>query len=92
MKWILIIKAVLELLPALTKAIKEVEEILPGKGNGEAKLELIRLGVESAYETGKSVAGVAEESFVAFEPMWRSLKNTIGSIVELFNKAGIFTK
>jgi len=76
MNWISIAIAVLELVPAIIKAIKGVEEAIPVSGQGAEKLALIK-------EILFSISSKAEE-------VWPAIEKAIGAIVAIFNKLGIF--
>lgn len=76
MKWLEIVKIVLQLLPAIITAIKAVEEVLPESGKGAEKLMLIRGIIESVSAESKAI--------------WPCLESTISTIVDWFNKVGIF--
>jgi len=69
---------VLELIPALIAAIKAIEEAVPGQGNGEQKLVMIRTILEN-------IEGFSKE-------VWPTLERTIAIIVGAFNKLGVFKK
>ena len=65
------ITAVLQLLPALIAAIKAIEDAVPGKGQGEAKLAAVREILESADKAASA--------------LWPILVPAIGALVKLFN-------
>lgn len=78
MNWISTASALLQLLPAIIAAMKALEDAIPGKGQGELKLAAIREILESV---NSQVAA-----------MWPSIEKTIGVLVTVFNKAGVFSK
>lgn len=85
MKYLEIVKLVLALFPVLISAIKAVEEAIPGQGNGEQKLAMVRGVLESAFK-------VASDVTVQFEAIWPALAGTISAVVGAFNQSGIFAK
>lgn len=85
MKYLEIAKLVLALFPVLISAIKAVEEAIPGQGNGEQKLAMVRGVLENAFK-------VATDVTVQFEALWPALAGVIGSVVTAFNASGIFRK
>ena len=78
MSWLSTATALLQLLPAIITAIRAIEEAIPGKGQGEAKLAAIREILESV--SGQVVT------------LWPYIEKAISVLVSLFNKTGTFTK
>jgi len=78
MSWLSTATALLQLLPAIITAIRAIEEAIPGKGQGEAKLAAIREILESV--SGQVVT------------LWPYIEKAISVLVGLFNKTGTFTK
>lgn len=78
MNWLETASALLKLLPSIITAIKAIEEAIPGKGQGEAKLAAIR-------EILESVSGQVST-------LWPFIEKAISVLVSLFNKTGTFTK
>ena len=78
MNWLTTATPLLQLLPAIITAIKAIEEAIPGKGQGEAKLAAIR-------EILESVSGQVLT-------LWPFIEKAIGVLVALFNKTGVFSK
>ena len=76
MSWLSTATAILQLLPAIITAIKAIEEAIPGKGQGEAKLAAIR-------EILESINGQVAS-------MWPFIEKAIAVLVSLFNKTGTF--
>ena len=85
MKFIAILRAIVELLPLVIQIIKQVEAEIPGQGKGEAKLAAVRAILEGAYS-------IASDLGVALSDLWPALEKTISGIVGAFNTAGIFKK
>ena len=83
MKLLTVLRIVVSMLPMIIQAIKAVEEAIPGKGEGELKLALVRGLLETAYS-------VATDVEVSFEEVWPVLLKTITAIVGAFNKSGTF--
>jgi hypothetical protein len=69
---------ILNLIPALIKAIAAIEEALPVAGAGKEKLGAIKEIIETTYEAGAT--------------LWPPIEKVIGILVGLFNKTGIFAK
>ena len=78
MSWLTTATALLQLLPAIITAIRAIEEAIPGKGQGEAKLAAIREILEAA--SGQ------------VSVMWPLIEKAIAVLVGLFNKTGVFAK
>jgi hypothetical protein len=83
--FITLAKAILLLFPAIIAAVQALEGALPQSGQGAAKLEAIKKILEAAY----SAAG---ETMHTFEQIWPMLSGAVGTIVTLFNGAGLFNK
>lgn len=62
---------IVQLVPVLINAIKAIEEAIPGKGAGEAKLAAIR--------------GILEQADASYNEIWPKLQGVIGVLVALFN-------
>jgi hypothetical protein len=69
---------ILNLIPALIKAIAAIEEALPVQGAGKEKLGAIKEIIETTYDAGTT--------------LWPPIERVIGILVGLFNKAGVFNK
>ena len=78
MSWLSTATALLQLLPAIITAIRAIEEVIPGKGQGELKLAALR-------EILESVSGQVSS-------LWPFIEKAISVLVGLFNKVGVFTK
>ena len=78
MNWLTSVTTILQLLPSIITAIKAIEDAIPGKGQGEAKLAAIR-------EILESVSGQVST-------LWPFIEKAISVLVSLFNKTGTFTK
>jgi hypothetical protein len=81
MNFIEVFKLIVSILPMLIEAIKTVEAAVPGQGNGEQKLAVVRSVLESSYE----VAGN-----INFESVWDSIRKVVNALVSVFNKTGVF--
>ena len=62
---------IVQLVPVLITAIKAIEDAIPGKGVGEAKLAAIR--------------GILEQADAAYTELWPKLQGVVGVLVGLFN-------
>ncbi|MEE4639867.1 MAG: hypothetical protein V2J42_14105 [Wenzhouxiangella sp.] len=76
---------VFQLFSRLPAAIKAVEEAMPGQGQGELKLRMVRLWIEAAVEAADGLA-------LSFEDLWPKAQSVIGDIVASFNESGEFEK
>jgi len=85
MKYIQLAQLILALFPLLVKTIKSIEEAIPGNGEGEAKLAMVRSVMESTYI-------IASDTLVSFKELWPALEVVISSIVTAFNATGTFKK
>lgn len=85
MQFLQILKLTISLLPLLVDAIKTIEAAMPGSGNGAAKLEALRVLLQSSY-TG------ATDAFGTFEQVWPKIQDVAGGLVAAFNKTGVFSK
>lgn len=70
--------AVLQMIPAIINVLKALEEAIPGQGKGEAKIAIVRGALESVSDQVNT--------------LWPALEKTIGIIVLVFNKTGVFQK
>lgn len=78
MNWLDKITAVLKLLPAIIDAVKAVEALVPGSGQGASKLQAIREILEAISDQATT--------------LWPEIQRVIAVIVALANKTGIFQK
>ncbi len=85
MQFIEILKLIIAILPILIEAITAVENALPGKGNGEAKLSAIKSIIESVYSSSNDIS-------IKLEKLWPTIQNVISGLVSAFNASGIFKK
>jgi len=85
MKFLTILRTVINLMPVLIQAIKAAEEAIPGSGKGEQKLAMVRGVLEAAY-------GVATDTEATFDEVWPAVQKAIASIVSALNAAGMFKK
>lgn len=76
-------KVTLNIVPTITKTIKELETIFPDSSSGPLKLEILKQSVLSVYSSG-------EQLYTSFEDLWKVIEPLVASIVSLFNKTGIF--
>jgi hypothetical protein len=85
MRFLVIARLIVSLMPILIAAIKQAEEVFPESGNGATKLALVRGLLESAYTT-------ATDTEATFDEVWPSIKRAVDSIVAAFNAAKVFRK
>lgn len=85
MNYIIIIRAVLALLPAIIDAVKTLEVAFPASGQGASKLSAIRTIIEAAYDT-------ANDAALKFDQLWPAIQSAISAIVSLANSTGLFKK
>ena len=69
---------IFQIIPAIITAIKAIEDAIPGRGQGEAKLTAVRQIME-AVDTGIS-------------KLWPQVNGIITALVTLFNATGVFSK
>ena len=67
---------ILNMIPAIIKALIAIEAAIPVSGKGSEKLDAIRETLE-----------IADATLVT---MWPKIQETIGVFVKLFNKTGVF--
>ena len=77
MNWLSIAISVLQLIPAIIKAMKALEEAIPEDNVGPLKLAVIR---ETLLAINDQVAEI-----------WPYIEKAINAIVVVFNQVGIFT-
>lgn len=77
MNWTVIIE-LFKLVPTLIAAIRAIEEAIPAGGLGVEKLSAI-----------KAIMSAASDNV---EKYWPIIEKTIGVLVSLFNKTGVFAK
>jgi hypothetical protein len=85
MQFIQTARLILSLLPLILEAVKAVEAALPEGGLGAQKLALVRQTLQAASD-------IADDGFDNFEKVWPALEKTIGAVVAMFNKTGLFLK
>lgn len=68
----------MKLLPAIIAAVQAIEAAVPAAGQGAAKLEAVRQILQTVDE--------------ATTTLWPQIASTIGVLVGLFNKVGVFAK
>lgn len=71
------IRLTLSLLPAIIRAVKEIEEVFPESGMGSVKLRLIREVLES------TVDGIST--------IWPTIQRIIALVVKVFNESEVFS-
>lgn len=76
MNWIQIAIAVLQLIPAVIKAMKALEAEIPQENVGTLKLGVIK----------GTLASITDK----MEELWPYLEKAINLIVDVFNKTGVF--
>lgn len=81
MKFLAIVKLLLELLPVVAGMIRAIEDAVPGQGAGEAKLAALRVVLEGAYKVGGDLT-------VSFEQIWAVMQPAIGAMVAALNATG----
>lgn len=72
------IKLVLSLLPIIIQAVRQLEELFPESDRGAMKLDLIRRTIQNVYD-------ISDNTLPLIEKM-------VNTIVDIFNKFGIFKK
>lgn len=69
---------VLKMLPVIIAAIKAIEEAIPGNGQGEQKLAMLRQILELADG--------------AVTSLWPTIESVVKVLVKTFNDTGVFKK
>lgn len=69
---------VLKMLPVIIAAIKVIEEAIPGNGQGEQKLAMLRQILELADGTITNI--------------WPTIEGLVKVLVKTFNDTGVFKK
>ena len=69
---------VLKMLPVIIAAIKAIEEAIPGNGQGEQKLAMLRQILELADGTIPNI--------------WPTIEGLVKVLVKTFNDTGVFKK
>lgn len=72
------IKLILSLLPIIIQAVRQLEELFPESDRGAMKLDLIRRTIQNVYD-------ISDNTLPLIEKM-------VNTIVDVFNKFGIFKK
>lgn len=85
MQFIEILKLVVSLLPILIDAINTIEQAIPGKGNGQIKLDAIKNIIENTYSASNDIS-------IKLEKLWPTIQNIISGIVTAFNTSSVFKK
>jgi hypothetical protein len=70
---------ILSPIPVLIDAIKAIEAAIPGSGNGEKKLAMVREVMETADDTADEVI-----------KLWPTIEKIIAVIVKTLKATGIF--
>lgn len=76
MQYLIIIRTVVSLLPAIIEIVKQLDEAIPDSGQGSNKLELLRVILEAGAETASN----AKE---AFELAWPAIQKVVAAVVSL---------
>lgn len=74
MQYLIIVKALIELLPIVVQIIKMIEETIPDRNVGTQKLEIARTMIQSAYTTATTYT-------FAFDQLWPMLQPIINATV-----------
>lgn len=72
------IRLILQLLPAVIRAVKEIEELFPEAGMGPMKLALVREALVAVSDTAGDMLPLIEK--------------LISAVVRVFNELGIFKR
>lgn len=78
-----VMSIVTKLLPDTIKFVQTVEEVVPAKGQGAAKLEVLKGMLQGTFST-------IQQAEVTFEQVWPSLSGTVTGLVKLFKLTGLF--
>lgn len=86
MNFLATLKIIGAALPIIIQLVTQVEAAFPVKGQGAAKLELVKQMLQGASELSDDL------SAGRFDLAWPALQQTINGIVGLANASGIFKK
>lgn len=74
---------VIQLIPELVKLVDTVESLIPGSGQGAAKLSLLKQWLETIFAR-------TQQAQRTFEEAWPVLQDVIARIVALKNSLGAY--
>lgn len=77
----------IKMLPAIIEVIKKVEEVIPEKGKGPMKLDLILNTVNAAANASPEIAASVEG-----HDLNGALTSMVNATVNTLNAAGVFNK
>lgn len=80
---------ILQILPALIRAIKAIEEEIPAPQVGSEKLSILQTVVDEVAHVSTDAHGTPLEEVAAIKPV---LKPIVSSIVSVFNRLNIFRR
>lgn len=83
--FIQILKLIVMLMPMIVEMVKAIEVAMPEGGKGAAKLETMRLMLQSVY-------GATTEALPAFDQVWTAAQGITSAVVSLFNATGVFKR
>lgn len=76
MQYVQIARLILQLLPLIIAAVRDVEAAYPQSGQGPAKLAMVRGALEAAYQAGSAAE-------IAFAQLWPALAQIVAATVAL---------
>lgn len=77
----------IKMLPAIIEVIKKVEEVIPDKGKGPMKLDLVLNTVNAAANASPEIAASIEG-----HDLDGALTSMVNATVSTLNNAGVFNK
>ncbi len=78
-----VVSIVTKLLPDTIKFVQTLEEAVPVKGQGAAKLEVLKGLLQGTFET-------VQQAETTFEQVWPGLSKVVTGLVKLFKLTGLF--
>lgn len=77
----------LQMIPAIIALVRQIETVMPGKGLGPAKLDLVLNTVGAAAQGSSEVAAALEG-----KDMKAAVTGIVNTTVSTLNAAGVFPK
>lgn len=85
MNFIELLKVLVQLYPLIVQIIQVVEAQFPEGGKGAEKLELVKQLLAAAYESSNDIKET-------FDSTWPAIRRVIESLVDTYNRLGVFKK
>lgn len=82
------LRIVIQVFPALVELVRAIEQVIPAKGIGAQKLELLKGIVEDAYQA----LAPEDRKAMALERLLLAVASIAHRLVAFFNATGVFQK